>query len=188
MPSFFFIAAANYAVDAAGIPVVSVDSHWEALAAVKHYGHIIAILFVLRRRQGLQQKERERQSAEKGEDSADAKTSGETKKRSGKLSRLIRRRESKRDRNAPAAADHTVAAPTRKRAPTATGATATASPAQAVGSRVHNLSGNHNESSDNDSSTYYGQLRTFESVFEGSDQVRAAAKLITLTKKIHFFS
>ncbi len=139
---------------------------------------------VLRRRQGLQQEERERQSAEKGrEDSAVTKTSGETKKRNGKLSRLIRRRESKRDRNAPAAADHTVAAPTRKRAPTATGATATASPAQAVGSRVHNLSGNHNESSDNDSSTYYGQLRTFESVFEGSDQVSGSGGEINYPNK-----
>ncbi len=59
---------------------------------------------------------------------------------------MIRRRESKRDRNAPSEAP---------------------SVPRVVKSNHHHHH-SYNESSDNDSSTYhYGQLRTFESVFEG---------------------
>ncbi|TRY75063.1 hypothetical protein TCAL_00628 [Tigriopus californicus] len=66
-------------------------------------------------------------------------------KKTGKLSRLVRRRESKRDRSV--------------------------FPNQDSPKRIANQAQLHHESSDNDSSTYYGQLKTFESVFEGSNPV-----------------
>ena len=66
---------------------------------------------------------------------------------SGKLSRLVRRRESKRDRS--------VILPGPPRGPNGI-------------SRISEAAQRPQESSDNDSSTYYGQLKTFESVFEGS--------------------
>ena len=65
-------------------------------------------------------------------------------KKSGKLSRLVRRRESKRERNVPS---------------------------QSVVPQTSHKSNSQPESSDTESSTYYGQLKTFESVFEGANPV-----------------
>lgn len=74
-------------------------------------------------------------------------------KASEKLARMIRRRESKRERNAPAL------------------------PVKA--------SVSHIESSDNESSTYYGQLKTFESVFEGVNPVEMSEVVLRIKGKKH---
>ncbi len=90
-------------------------------------------------------------------------------KKSGKLSRLIRRRESKRDRNAPASSASATGNNNKEAAFRSRRSTSAKNKGKADGSG--NGGSNQqlllNESSDNDSSTYYGQLRTFESVFEG---------------------
>ena len=73
-------------------------------------------------------------------------------KSGGKLSRLVRRRESKRDRNMPASLANQNGSSVSSR-------------------KVKSQNQQQLESSDNDSSTYYGQLKTFESVFEGSNPI-----------------
>ena len=76
-------------------------------------------------------------------------------KESGKrLSRLVRRRESKRDRNGASTAGQVVLK--------------TPGGNQAITSRWKNSSSHNHESSDNDSSTY-GQIKTFEAFFEATN-------------------
>ena len=87
----------------------------------------------------------------------------EKAKKGGKLSRLVRRRESKRDRN------RTLPVTAKK----------SASMKSAVNDNDDDVRRNC-ESSDNDSSSTYGQIKTFETLFESS---AAAASMSMLDKR-----
>ena len=118
----------------------------------------------------------QRSDAAVAEDAA-RQPGGEAKKqgkKQGKLSRLVRRRESKRDRSVitsksseSVARDNGVKVPLR-------------SPVS-----PNNNTGGGGESSDNDSSTYYGQLKTFESVFE-SEASPVAEMQVSERENPHF--
>ena len=116
--------------------------------------------------------QRERSVEESASEPSGAKK-GKAGKKQGKLSRLVRRRESKRDRSV-------VTAKTASGVARSNGVkVAVRSPQSPTGG-----GGGGGESSDNDSSTYYGQLKTFESVFESEASPPAVAEMQEVTMRI----
>ena len=124
------------------------ESDWEKEISVEG-----SVFFVAPYSEDELRQEREREQAISALPQ-EAKEERKTKKM-GKLSRLVRRRESKRDRIN--AAGTGAGARPKFGGKVSGGAAAALRSPQSPG-----------ESSDNDSSTYYGQLRTFESVIESA--------------------
>lgn len=132
------------------------ESDWEA--EVSERGELFYVVPVGSANAGEADTSRTQRVGHSSEDGA------EKAKKGGKLSRLVRRRESKRDRN--------------RTQPTTT-AKKSASTSAISNDNDDDVRRNC-ESSDNDSSSTYGQIKTFETLFETS---AAAASMTMLDKR-----
>jgi hypothetical protein len=141
----------------------SEESDWEQ--EVTEQGNVVHVVpYSHDESTGVQQK-----TWESNPFNSDPASRDESGKRSGKLSRLVRRRESKRDRNVHKGRPKVALKP----------------PSDAfVGKTASARRTNSYESSDNESSTY-GQIKTFEAFFEASnldDTVAASAAVVGMNE------